>query len=99
MFLQHERAARQIEEAPETPVKGNDSLNRSGEWHESDSGIEWLTRSAEKAKSAEEGKEKGQEGEGEANKSADGASILEDDDTFTKGVYIVFSCQATASLA
>jgi hypothetical protein len=43
-----------MEEAPETPVKlsgasaSSESPNKSGEWQESDSGIQWIEKSAEK---------------------------------------------------
>ncbi|XP_076441923.1 uncharacterized protein LOC143280963 [Babylonia areolata] len=107
LFLQRETAARQMEEAPETPSKADDSVNKSGEWRESDSGIEWIARSAEKVKAAEEeqrkeaakegakegdgdggSKEKGEEKGGEeAEKPIDGASILEDEETFTKALH------------
>ena len=95
LFLQREMAARQMEEAPDTPSKGDSSPNKSGEWRESDSGIEWIAKSAEKVKAAEEQrKEAAKESTGEsskdegdsAEKSIDGASILEDEETFTKGV-------------
>ena len=88
-------AARQMEEAPDTLGKGDSSPNKSGEWRESDSGIEWIAKSAEKVKAAEEQrKEAAKESTGEsskdegdsADKSIDGASILEDEETFTKGV-------------
>ncbi|KAK7113620.1 wings apart-like protein homolog [Littorina saxatilis] len=100
VFLQRETAARQMEEAPETPVKGGESPNKSGEWRESDSGIEWIAKSAEKVKAAEkERKEEAMEAGGSAckegekkdgedgDKSIDGASILEDEETFTKALH------------
>ena len=95
LFLQREMAARQMEEAPDTPGKGDSSPNKSGEWRESDSGIEWIAKSAEKVKAAEEQRKEAEKestggsskDEGDsADKSIDGASILEDEETFTKGV-------------
>ena len=92
-----------MEEAPESPSKSNDSMNKSGEWRESDSGIEWIAKSAEKVKAAEkeqkeaakeggkEDKEEENKGDGEnGEKPIDGASILEDEETFTKGILLYF---------
>ena len=89
-----------MEEAPDTPGKGDLSHNKSGEWRESDSGIEWIAKSAEKVKAADEQRrEAARESVGESSmseektegengdKTIDGASILEDEETFTKGAY------------
>lgn len=102
MFLQREAAARQMEEALDTPSMENDSPNKSGEWCESDSGIQWITKSAEKVKAAEaaekanktiqspnKGVHEGIEGKGATERPIDGASILEDEETFTKGFNIL----------
>lgn len=95
LFIQRESAARQMEESPETPLKSIsnsssiESPNKSGEWHESDSGIQWIAKSAEKVKQADaqrrEAEKQGDKEDGD--KSIDGASILEDDETFTKALH------------
>lgn len=103
LFLQREMAARQMEEAPDTPSQDTGSPNKSGEWRESDSGIEWIAKSAEKVKAAEKEQRNAREKEvattpggssDEANQSGDGtekpidgASILEDEETFTKALH------------
>ncbi|KAL8595031.1 hypothetical protein ACOMHN_002010 [Nucella lapillus] len=96
LFLQRETAARQMEEAPETPSKPDDTMNKSGEWRESDSGIEWIAKSAEKVKAAEEQRKEaakeedrkegdGKEGDGKDGDGKDGESKDGDDKTPEKG--------------
>ncbi|CAL1535656.1 unnamed protein product [Lymnaea stagnalis] len=88
LFVQREQAAREMEEDNETSTdtSSSESPNKSGEWKESDSGIEWITNSLKKAKEEEEKMKKStvaaKEGD-EANQS-----ILEDDEeTFTKALH------------
>lgn len=73
MFKKREEAAQQLEEAdePKTPEK---SPNKSGEWRESDSGMEWIVDSTKKA-SAKKG----------GNSGDDKEKDLDDEETFTKG--------------
>ncbi|XP_076458860.1 uncharacterized protein LOC143292454 [Babylonia areolata] len=96
LFLQRESAARQMEESPDTPVKASHSLNKSGEWRGSDSGIEWIARSAEKVRAAEK-QRKDEAGEGSSRtgekrgsdreRSGDGGSVQEDEENFTKALH------------
>ncbi|XP_052771917.1 wings apart-like protein homolog [Mya arenaria] len=78
VFKKREEAAQHLEEAddPKTPEKA--SPNKSGEWQESDSGMEWIINSGKKSagkegpgKSMEDGKEKD----------------LDDEETFTKALH------------
>ena len=68
-----EEAAQQLEEADE-PKTPEQSPNKSGEWQESDSGMEWVVDSAKK--SASKGSHPALD---EKNKD------LDDEETFTKG--------------
>ncbi|XP_053392626.1 wings apart-like protein homolog isoform X2 [Mercenaria mercenaria] len=77
VFCRREQSAQQLEEAdePKTPEK---SPNKSGEWRESDSGMEWIIDSAKKDQSA--GKKK-------SNKVGDDNKDLDDEETFTKALH------------
>ncbi|XP_060063972.1 wings apart-like protein homolog isoform X2 [Ylistrum balloti] len=96
VFCHRYEIAKKMEEQdfgePTTPQA---SPNKSGEWKESDSGIEWVINSAKKAKEAEQAeredrtknddtplKEKLRQNE-EDGKNAN----LDDDDTFTKALH------------
>lgn len=90
LFVQREQAARELEEDREISSGDTttaESPNKSGEWKESDSGIQWITNSLKKAR--EEEGEKSMTPSG-SNKSVEGEdanqTILEDDEeTFTRG--------------
>ena len=76
------------EDASVVPVPEETSPNKSGEWKESDSGIQWITSSLQKVKDeVVEKDQKDNKEEEAASKDAEGnQSILEDDEeTFTKG--------------
>ncbi|XP_059142717.1 wings apart-like protein homolog [Physella acuta] len=92
LFVQREHAAREMEEdtegTPETSMA--DSPNKSGEWKESDSGIQWITNNLKKAKEEEEKLMKNSGTVKDENTEGDEAnqSILEDDEeTFTKALH------------
>ncbi|KAL4240551.1 hypothetical protein ACF0H5_001343 [Mactra antiquata] len=77
VFCHREEAARQLEEdEPKTPEKA--SPNKSGEWRESDSGMEWVIDSAKKDKSTEKKK---------LSKPGDEDKDLDDEETFTKALH------------
>jgi len=83
MFVERENAAREMEEDSEGNTSTAESPNKSntsGEWKESDSGIEWITNNIKKAK---------EEAEKDSSKAEDmNQSILEDDEeTFTKALH------------
>lgn len=63
---------------PSTPTKT--SPNKSGEWKESDSGIEWVVSSAKKDK-----EENGDTSRVQPQES-DKLDNLDDEETFTKGI-------------
>ena len=73
--MRREESARQLEEADE-PKTPEASPNKSGEWRESDSGMEWVIDSAKKGKSTEK---KG------PNKPGADDKDLDNEETFTKG--------------
>ena len=76
------------EDASVVPLSEESSPNKSGEWKESDSGIQWITNSLQKVKEEVVNKDKTDTKEEEAApKDGEGnQSILEDDEeTFTKG--------------
>ncbi|KAI8794398.1 wings apart protein, partial [Biomphalaria glabrata] len=91
LFVQREQAARELEEDREISSGDTttaESPNKSGEWKESDSGIQWITNSLKKAR--EEEGEKSMTPSG-SNKSVEGEdanqTILEDDEeTFTRAL-------------
>lgn len=68
------------------PTTPQASPNKSGEWKESDSGIEWVINSAKKAKEAEKAAEDDDTPLKEKLRLDDRTSANgDDDDTFTKG--------------
>lgn len=82
VFKRREEAAQQLEEAdePKTPEK---SPNKSGEWRESDSGMEWIVDSGKKSSAKKGGNSAGDDKEKD----------LDDEETFTKGKFRVdLSC-------
>ncbi|XP_005089258.1 wings apart-like protein homolog [Aplysia californica] len=91
LFVQREEAAREMEEdtegAPDTSTA--ESPNKSGEWKESDSGIQWITSNLKKAKEEQEKeKEKEKQSESKIVEEEGNQSILEDDEeTFTKALH------------
>lgn len=90
LFVLREAAAHEMEEnASVVPVVEESSPNKSGEWKESDSGIQWITSSLQKAKNEVVEKEKpGSQIEEAASKDEGNQSILEDDEeTFTKALH------------
>ncbi|KAL8559122.1 hypothetical protein ACOMHN_046170 [Nucella lapillus] len=102
LFLQRESAARQMEETTaDTPVKSSSSshnpADQSGEWRGSESGIEWIARSAESVRAAEkqrrdstgEGSSKTEEKKSSADRerAGEGASVQEDEENFTKALH------------
>ncbi|CAG5122973.1 unnamed protein product [Candidula unifasciata] len=92
LFVQREEAARQMEEdtlgTPDTAAAAAESPNKSGEWKETEAGIEWITNNLKKAKEEEEKQKKATKG-GETSEVDEGnQSILEDDEeTFTKALH------------
>ena len=91
MFVKREEAAQHLEEAdePQTPEKG--SPNKSGEWREMDSGMEWVVPdSAEKSKPGPGGASEGGIGSRKVGKNGDDKD-LDDEETFTKGRGLVFT--------
>ncbi|GFS11289.1 wings apart-like protein homolog [Elysia marginata] len=91
LFVLREAAAHEMEEdAAVVPPSEESSPNKSGEWKESDSGIQWITSSLQKVKDEVVEKEKKEvKGEEAAPKDGEGnQSILEDDEeTFTKALH------------
>ncbi|KAK0049292.1 wings apart-like protein [Biomphalaria pfeifferi] len=91
LFVQREQAARELEEDREISSGDTttaESPNKSGEWKESDSGIQWITNSLKKAREEEGEKSMAPSG---SNKSVEGEdanqTILEDDEeTFTRAL-------------
>ena len=82
MFSHREEAARQLEESedPQTPEA---SPNKSGEWRESDSGMEWVISSGKKNSTAKN-KQPGKSGSDEVGKD------LDDEETFTNGKVMLY---------
>ncbi|KAH3861515.1 wings apart-like protein homolog [Dreissena polymorpha] len=76
VFKKREEAAQNLEEADE-PKTPETSPNKSGEWRESDSGMEWIVDSAKKSSARKPGRP------GDDNKEKD----LEDEETFTKALH------------
>ena len=56
MFCQREEAARNLEEDESQCESSAESPNKSGEWHESEQGMQWIAKSVEKVKKADDGK-------------------------------------------
>lgn len=79
VFSHREEAARQLEESedPQTPEA---SPNKSGEWRESDSGMEWVISSGKKNSTAKN-KQPGKNG------SDEGGKDLDDEETFTNALH------------
>ena len=90
--MQREAAARRMEEAPESLTNADATPNRSGNWHESDSGIEWVACSADSTFTGgchtEGGDGDSQSGQEEGETAVAEKSILEDEETFTTGWFI-----------
>ncbi|KAH9503996.1 hypothetical protein Btru_067513 [Bulinus truncatus] len=87
LFVQREQAARELEEDAETTADTTalESPNKSGEWKESDSGIQWITNSLKKAKEEEEKSKSSSGTKGDSEEA--NQSILEDDEeTFTRAL-------------
>ncbi|RUS70309.1 hypothetical protein EGW08_021932 [Elysia chlorotica] len=87
LFVLREAAAHEMEEdSSVVPPPEESSPNKSGEWKESDSGIQWITSSLQKVKEevvTERKEEKAAPKDEEGNQS-----ILEDDEeTFTKALH------------
>lgn len=86
VFKQREEAARQLEEAdePRTPEVPEASPNKSGEWRESDSGIEWVIGSAKKDSAK---KPLTRKADGSVGETEDKGKDLDDEETFTKALH------------
>ncbi|XP_041362493.1 LOW QUALITY PROTEIN: wings apart-like protein homolog [Gigantopelta aegis] len=54
LFLQREEAARNLEEDESQCETLGGSPNKSGEWHESEQGMQWIAKSVEKVKKADD---------------------------------------------
>ncbi|GFO38926.1 Wings apart-like protein homolog [Plakobranchus ocellatus] len=95
LFVLREAAAHEMEEDASVVPPPEASPNKSGEWKESDSGIQWITSSLQKVKEemVQEQQDKStvlakEGGETPAKDGEGNQSILEDDEeTFTKALH------------
>ena len=78
VFSHREESARQLEES-EDPKTPEASPNKSGEWRESDSGMEWVINSGKKDSTAKKNPLSARNGDDGGGKD------LDDEETFTNG--------------
>ena len=79
VFSHREESARQLEES-EDPKTPEASPNKSGEWRESDSGMEWVINSGKKDSTAKKNSLSARNGD-----DGGGGKDLDDEETFTNG--------------
>ncbi|XP_046359427.2 wings apart-like protein homolog [Haliotis rufescens] len=85
LFCEREKAAREMEEQQKdesTSSTDQPSLNTSGEWQESEAGVQWIVASAEKLR-----KQQNSEPDPSKSESQEEPSVLDDEETFTQALH------------